>query len=260
MAPQIILTTGANKGLGLATIQVISKRVPSTVHILGCRDISSGKDAIQKLRDQGIMSEIEVLQLDVTNDDHITAAVQHVETKYGRLDVLINNAGIVLRPRDSSLSALRYTYTEMCATNLTSVAIVTTAFMPLLHASQSPRVVNITSGLGSIQNTLTKKMVRFAPYGSSKIGMNGLSVHMQAMENDRVEAEEKSDSKGGSRVRFIVVTPGVLKTALTKFVARGKEPSEGAEVVVRLAMDVDGSYEGGTHWEFEEGEIRAVPW
>lgn len=174
--------------------------------------------------------------------------------------VLINNAGVFIRPRDSSLSALRHTYTEMCATNLTSVAVVTTAFIPLLHASQSPRVINITSGLGSIQNTLSKSMVRYAPYGASKVGLNGLSVHMQSAENDRVEAEEKSGSRGDPRVRFMVVAPGVLKTALTNYVARGKEPREGTEAIVRLAMDLDGHFEGGTHWEFEAEEMRTVPW
>lgn len=86
MARQIIFTTGANRGLGLATIQVISERDPSTVHILACRDVALGKEAARELRDQGITSEIEVLQLDVTNDDQIAAAVEHVETKYKRLD------------------------------------------------------------------------------------------------------------------------------------------------------------------------------
>lgn len=86
MAPQIILTTGGNKGLGLAVIQLISERDPSSIHILACRDLTSGKVAVQKLRDEGISNEIEVLQLDVTNDNQILVAVQHIEAKHGRLD------------------------------------------------------------------------------------------------------------------------------------------------------------------------------
>ena len=90
--------------------------------------------------------------------------------------------------------------------------------------------------------------------------MNGLSVHMQMVENDRVEAEERNGIKGTPRVRFMIVSPGVLKTTLTNFLARGKEPREGAEAVARLAMDLEGTYEGVTQWEFEDGEMRVVPW
>lgn len=86
MAPQIILTTGANQGLGFAIIQVIAQRLPSALHVLACRDVASGNDAVQKLRDQGINSEIDVVQLDVTNDDLIEKAVDHVNSKYHRLD------------------------------------------------------------------------------------------------------------------------------------------------------------------------------
>ena len=103
-------------------------------------------------------------------------------------------------------------------------------------------------------------MVRYAPYGASKVGMNGLSVHMQTAENNRSEADEKSGSRGDPCVKFMVVAPGVLKTALTNYVARGKEPREGTEAIVRLAMDLDRHYEGATHREFEAGETRTVPW
>lgn len=176
--------------------------------------------------------------------------------------VLVNNAGILIfKPSDDSLSALRSTYTKQLDTNLTSVAVLTTAFMPLLHKAPSPKVINVTSGLGSIANTLTKKMGRFPPYGSSKIGMNGATVHMQTAENDRIAAEEeKGESKEDGRIRFYVIQPGVLKTAFTNNVAWGKEASAGAEVIVRLMMDAEGKYPGGTYWEFEDGEMKQVPW
>ena len=282
MPPPVILTTGANQGLGFAIIQLIAQRLPSALHLLACRDLASGQKALENLRLQGIESEIEVVQLDVTNDNQIEQAVDHVKSKYHRLDgelpppssllpssssryipdsltfkVLINNAGILRPPANESLPALRAAYDEMCSTNLTSVAVVTTAFLPLLHGSPDPKVINITSGLGSIQNTMTKKMGRFPPYGASKIGMNGATVHMQTAENDRVEAE---GGKGVPRVRYFVVAPGVLKTAFTNFYARGKDPLQGAEAVVRLALHEKGEFEGGTHWEFEEGEMRVVPW
>lgn len=86
MAPQIVLTTGGNQGLGFAIIQLIAQRLPSAIHILACRDVASGNNAVQKLRDQGIKSDIEVVQFDVTNDDHISKAVDHVKSKYHCLD------------------------------------------------------------------------------------------------------------------------------------------------------------------------------
>lgn len=87
--------------------------------------------------------------------------------------------------------------------------------------------------------------------------MNGVTVHMQTAENDRMEA---GDGKGEPRVNFFIVAPGVLKTSFTNFLARGKDALEGAEAIVRLALDEKGEFEGGMYWEFEEGEMRAVPW
>lgn len=100
-------------------------------------------------------------------------------------------------------------------------------------------------------------MGRYPPYGASKIGMNGVTVHMQTAENDRVAAE---DGKGKPRICFFVVAPGVLSTSFTNFLARGKDAMQGAEAIVRLALDEKGEFEGGTHWEYEEGEMRTVPW
>jgi hypothetical protein len=104
-------------------------------------------------------------------------------------------------------------------------------------------------------------MGRFPSYGGSKIGMNGVTVHMQTAENDRIAAEdEKGMGKKDGRIRFYVVQPGVLKTAFTNHVAWGKEARDGAEVVVKLLVDDKETYPGGTYWEFEEGQMKQVPW
>lgn len=155
----------------------------------------------------------------------------------------------------------------MVDVNLTSVAVISTAFQPLLHKAADPKVINLTSGLGSIENTLNKKMVRYAPYGVSKVGMNGVTAHMQVVENDRIAKEESegsasvsaSASKDG-RIRFYSVAPGLLKTGFTHYAAVGRDPKEGAEVIVRLIEEDTGLYAGATQWEFEEGEMRIVPW
>lgn len=91
--------------------------------------------------------------------------------------------------------------------------------------------------------------------------MNGLTVHMQTAENDRIEAEKgKDEGEKDTRIKFYVVAPGILKTAFTNYFPHGKDPKDGAEVVVRLVTDDKGTYEGGTFWEFEQGEMKIVPW
>jgi NAD(P)-dependent dehydrogenase (short-subunit alcohol dehydrogenase family) len=180
--------------------------------------------------------------------------------------VLINNAGIALFP-DTTLSSIQEAYSTVLATNVTSVAVITNAFLPLLHASTGrPKVINITSGLASITRAKQWKMLRAPAYASSKIGLNGLTVYMQLEEDERAEKEAAAiggrAGKGGgnARVSFYCANPGLLKTALTNFMPMAKDPKDGAEVVVRLALEVGGPFEEAAIWEFEQGRMKQVPW
>jgi NAD(P)-dependent dehydrogenase (short-subunit alcohol dehydrogenase family) len=83
---KIVLVTGANQGLGLAVIEVAGKRYPSNTYVLCARDIEKGQQAVHQLRDRGVSAAIDVVELDVTNDDHIANAVKYVDAHYGRLD------------------------------------------------------------------------------------------------------------------------------------------------------------------------------
>lgn len=175
--------------------------------------------------------------------------------------VLINNAGFVrLGHQDTDLSAMRATFNEYMDVHISSVAVITHAFTPLLHQSVAPKVINITSGLGSITNVLSpRRMARVPPYGASKVGMNGLTAHLQVGENDRFAAgAEKDDTK--PRIRFFISNPGLLKTAFSNYIPWGKEPQDGAESIVQLLGDDEGKFNHGMQWEFEEGEMRIVPW
>ena len=82
---------------------------------------------------------------------------------------------------------------------------------------------------------------------------------MQVAENDRVEAEA-ANPLSSPLIRFYTCAPGLLKTAFTRFLAHAKEPEAGAEVAVHLLLDDKKTYEGGSYWEYEEGEMRKVPW
>lgn len=281
-SPKVIFVTGANQGLGFSIIQVGALRCPEAIYILASRNLQSGQEAVSKLRDLGVKAQIDVVQLDVTNDEQIAAAADFIKAKFGKLDgksllsrssfpckqdtdnltflaVLVNNAGISgpLRPPASeSLSEMRARYNTVLNTNITSVAVLTHAFTSLLHAASSPKIINVSSGLGSMTNALTRKMGRAPAYGASKVGLNGLSVHLQVAENDRIEAGINMEEP---RIKTFVVAPGLLRTAFTSF-SMGRDPLEGAEPIVRLALDEKLMYEGGTFWEWEGGEMRRVPW
>jgi NAD(P)-dependent dehydrogenase (short-subunit alcohol dehydrogenase family) len=130
------------------------------------------------------------------------------------------------------------------------------AFQPLLKLSSNPKVINITSGLASITNSLTKPMQRAAPYGTSKVALNGLTAHLQVAENDR--ARERGNTVAGSKINYYAVAPGFLKTALTRFHERGKDPLQGAEAVVEILHSDE--FPGGTQLEMEGGKLREIPW
>ena len=83
---KIILVTGANQCLGYYIIQVTALREPNHTYVLCSRDLNRGNEAVQKLREAGVTAKVDVLQLDVTNDEQVAAAVKHVAETYGRLD------------------------------------------------------------------------------------------------------------------------------------------------------------------------------
>ena len=129
--------------------------------------------------------------------------------------VLVNNAGIAktgpqpYSDTHDTLSGLRQHYDDVLSTNLTSVAVITTAFRPLLHVSKAPKVINITSGLSSMTRMLKMRFFRTAVYGSSKVGLNGLTVHMQIAEGDW------ADKEGVETIKYYTVEVSTTRLVLT---------------------------------------------
>jgi len=117
-------------------------------------------------------------------------------------------------------------------------------------------VINISSARGSLVRSTTGKLPPTAAvaYSVSKTALNALTIEAQKSEDARTVEEN-----GGQRVQFYAVSPGHLKTAFNGY--RGpKNPLDGAEVVVRLVIASKDQVDGGSFWEFEEGEMRKVPW
>jgi NAD(P)-dependent dehydrogenase (short-subunit alcohol dehydrogenase family) len=215
----IVLITGANQGIGFE----ISKKLASEYgyHILmGCRNEQRGVKAAQELKGLGL--SVEPINIDVTDDGSIRAAAELVSTKYQRLDVLINNAGIVAEGRKQG-QTLREAYEETFDTNLFGVAMVTEAFIPLLQKASCPRLVYMSSSLASITLRTDPPTSGFGylAYRSSKTALNMLVRHYAFLYADQ-----------GWKVN--ASCPGHVATNLNNY--RGKETVEsGAINAVRLA-------------------------
>ncbi len=140
----IVLVTGGNNGIGLATCQLFATQ-PNYHVIMASRSFDKGEKALSSIQSSNPAGTLSLVQLDITSDESIAAAVKEVETQHGRLDVLINNAGIC--PTDFSRPILR----DTLETNSVSPAMVTQAFASLLLQSSAARVVYVSSALGSIR-------------------------------------------------------------------------------------------------------------
>ena len=171
---EIVLVTGANKGIGFEVAKQLAQR---GMHVLlGSRDAERGKAAAAALAEEGT---VEAVALDVTDQRSIDAAATLVEERFGKLDVLINNAGIAVEraaPSQAGMEALRKTYD----TNFFGVVAVTQALLPLMRSAENPRIVNVSSGLGSLtqQSDMSWEYaaINSLAYCSSKTALNAFTV------------------------------------------------------------------------------------
>ncbi|MBC7808947.1 MAG: SDR family oxidoreductase [Akkermansiaceae bacterium] len=144
---KIALITGANKGIGFETARQLGQR-GATV-LIGARDAGRGETAAQTLCSEGLNAEVVVL--DTSDPASVQAAAQAVGNKYGRLDILINNAGVIIEdwmtpPSQTTLETFQNTF----ATNVWGVIATTQAFLPLVKNSPAGRIVNVSSTMGSL--------------------------------------------------------------------------------------------------------------
>ncbi|KAI8944459.1 NAD(P)-binding protein [Xylaria longipes] len=247
-----ILITGANRGIGFAIAQAVCDSFPTSTVLIGCRDVDLGEQAIKRLRFDGVTASLHTLPLDIESDASIAAAATIVDEKFGKLDILINNAIKLDSSSPTQLEELRRTMNSNFNNAVASNIIVTRAFIPLLRRASWPRVIMISSTRGSIQKTANKELppVASIDYCVVKAALNMFTVHLQAAEH--VANED-------NKITFWVANPGHCKTGFNGF--RGhKDPLEGAEVVLRLLKSERGDIQEGTFWEFEDGKFRQVPW
>jgi NAD(P)-dependent dehydrogenase (short-subunit alcohol dehydrogenase family) len=245
------LITGANKGIGFQTARLLGARGMTV--LVGARDADRGKLAEQELRDGG--ADARFVQLDVTGEESVRQAAKWVETEFGVLDILINNAGIARgdgdgRPSQTTLATLR----EVYETNVFGVVAVTNAMLPLLLRAPAGRIVNVSSEVGSIASMTDPAgpMAGMAsiPYPSSKSALNMVTA-MYAKE------------LRGTPVKVNAANPGYCATDLNGN-SGFRTPAQGAEVSVHLAtLPADGpsGVLWGHLWTTDGPEAYgALPW
>lgn len=241
----IALVTGANKGLGLETSRQLAQR--SILVLMGARRPADGNAAADRLKSEGL--PVEPVQLDVTRPDHIAQVKALIETRFGRLDILINNAGIIHSEEPLfansteriSPKALRETF----EVNFFGPVALTQALLPLIKASRAGRIVNVSSILGSLtlhsDPSSTVTAVKPLAYDASKAALNQFTVHLAAALKQ-------------TPIKVNAAHPGWVRTDLgSQRAPMGVQ--EGAATAVRLAtLNADGPSGKFLHVDDE------IPW
>jgi NAD(P)-dependent dehydrogenase (short-subunit alcohol dehydrogenase family) len=241
---RIALVTGANQGVGL---QVAKELVANGVTVLvGSRNFERGQAAANEIGPGAIP-----LQLDVTDQASINAAAQRIRKDFGRLDLLVNNAAIS-NTRKGSLSLQEYVKTSRASnvsldevraiweTNVFGVLAVYQAMLPLLRESSDARIVNVSSGVGSLTDNANQAhpyRAIFGPgYSASKTALNAITLAMM------IELESTG-------IKVNLASPAFTKTNLNGY-AGTESVEDGSREVVRVALlGPDGPTGTFTRWE-----------
>ena len=242
---RIALVSGANKGLGLEASRQLAEREITV--LMGARDISKGLQAADRLSTMGL--SVEPIHLDVTRADHIAQAKAYIDNHYGRLDILINNAGMI-HPEEPlfansservSLQALRDTF----EVNFFGQVAITQALLPLIKASTAGRIVNVSSILGSLtlHSNPSSEATEVKPlaYDASKSALNQFTIHLAA-------------ALRNTAIKVNAAHPGWVKTDLGSQRAP-MNVEMGAQTAVQLAtIGPDGPTGKFIHFDEE------IPW
>jgi len=238
---RVALVSGANRGLGFAISQGLAE-LEITV-ILGARNAKKGTQACSRLKRRGLDVHFEVL--DVASTKSIQTAVKHIQSRFGRLDILINNAGVMIDSEESVLNVSWHTIQKTLQTNVMGPLRLCKGCIPLMKAGGYGRIVNLASSLGSLTEMADPDspaaMVHTPAYRLSKTALNCITI--------LIAQEVREDN-----ILVNSACPGWVRTDLG-----GAEapllPQQGADTPIWLAMLPDGGPRGGFFREREP-----IPW
>ena len=223
-----VLITGANKSIGFETARQLLQQ--GYYVYLGSRDIQKGQQAVNQLQSEGL-NQAEAIEIDVDQVESIKAAREVIGQKTKVLDVLINNAGILGSMQQTPLETDISIFKEVFETNFFGVVAVTQAFTDLLKQSAEPRIVNVTSGLGSLtlHNDPAWKhyVVKPSVYVASKAALNAYTI---------VLAYDLRDTP----FKVNAVDPGYTATDFNNHSGPGTVEDAAARVVKAAVLGADG--------------------
>ncbi|KAK7042814.1 hypothetical protein R3P38DRAFT_2612124 [Favolaschia claudopus] len=226
-SPRVILVTGSNAGIGYELVHLLAAKPGNTVY-LASRKEDSGREAVEKIKKEKNL-DVKFVQLDITDTSSIDAAVAKITKDEGRLNVLVNNAGIseMSKPHSAlqpDLSAIRNTL----ETNLFGLIQNTTAFLPLLRSSHKPDsapsvILNVSTDMASNSFMASDKSPAFLhkviAYNTSKAAANSYTISLAR------ELKEEG-------IKVNAITPGFTTTKLNGYAPGGKTPEQGAQMMV----------------------------
>lgn len=241
---KVALVTGANKGLGLETSRQLAAQ--GITVLLGARDLARGEAAAKALQADGL--DVRAVTIDVDNRADHVAVAELIAKEFGKLDILINNAGVMLDGAIGTNSTLKVSEEDIRKTfdtNFFAVVALTKTLLPLIRKSEAGRIVNLSSILGSQTLHATKgspiyEAKGFA-YDTSKAALNSFTIHL---------AHELADTK----IKVNSAHPGWVKTDMGTDAAP-MNVVDGSKTSVWLAtLPVDGPNGGFFHMK------DALPW
>lgn len=222
------LITGANKSIGFETARQLLQK--GYYIYLGSRNLENGLEAVEKLKAEGL-NAVEVIQIDVSNDQSVKDARVELGKRTEVLDVLINNAGISGGMPQTALGTDTDVFKEVYDTNVFGVVRATQAFIDLLKKSEEPRIVNVTSGLGSLTLNTNPNWKYFnyksSVYSSSKAALNMYTI---------VLAHELRDTN----FKVNAVDPGYVATDFNNHSGPGTVEEAGERLVKCATIEADG--------------------
>ena len=241
------LITGANKSIGFETARQLLQK--GYYIYLGSRNLENGMEAVEKLKAEGL-NEVEAIRIDVSDDESVKAARAEIGKKTEVLDVLINNAGINGGLPQTATGASIDAFKKVFDTNVFGVVRVTQSFMDLLKKSPEPRIVNVSSGMGSLtlHNDPTWKYYpnKGAVYHSSKAALNMYTISL---------AYELRDSP----FKVNAVDPGFVATDFNNHRGTGTVAEAGTRIAKYALIDSDGPT-GKFFSEENNPETGEIPW
>ncbi|MBA3439975.1 MAG: SDR family oxidoreductase [Pyrinomonadaceae bacterium] len=238
---RITLVTGANKSIGFEVARQLAERGDTV--LIGARNEERGREAEDKLKAEGF--DAHFVHLDVEDAETHQTAAKFVAEKFGKLDVLVNNAGIALDANFKASTVPQDLLRKTFDTNFFGVIALTQALLPLLKKSDAGRIVNVSSGLGSLTLHGDPEWefydVKLLAYNSSKTALNAFTVML---------AHELKDTN----IKVNSADPGFTATDLNGH-SGYKTVEQGASVIVDLATLPD---DGATGSYFDDKGV--VPW